>query len=90
MKESPEEPTRAGLLIIEAVENQIDSGEPPETKETLDRLMTLGEDRENAIKYIASAMTVEIFGALKHSEPYDEKRYLKNLNMLPDLSFLDE
>lgn len=90
MTDFPEEPTAAGLAIIEAVENQLTSGEPPETRETLERLMALGEDRENAIKFIASAMVVEVFGALKHSQPYDEKRYISNLNKLPDLSFLDE
>jgi len=90
MTDFPEEPTDAGLAIIEAVENQLESGEPPETRETLDRLMALGEERENAIKFIASAMIVEVFGAVKHSQPYDEKRYISNLNKLPDLSFLDE
>lgn len=90
MTNFPKDPTQAGLALIEAVENQIKLGEPPETKKTLERLMALGEDRENAIKYITSALIVELFGAVKHAQSYDEKRYISNLNKLPDLSFLDE
>ena len=35
-------------------------------------------------------MIGEVFGALKHSQEYDEERYIKNLKQLPDLSFLDD
>lgn len=90
MTDLPKDPTQAGLMLIEAVENQIKSGDPIETTKTLERLIALGEDRENAIKYISNALAVEVFGALKHSQEYDEERYIKNLKQLPDLSFLDD
>jgi len=73
----------AGELIVEVIENQLADNNPPETKQTLKRLMKLGESRENAIRYISTALTVEIFGAFKHNEPYNNERYLKNLNALP-------
>ena len=47
--------------------------------------MKSGESRENAIRYIASVLSIEIFGALKHQEPYDNERYIKNLKALPKL-----
>jgi hypothetical protein len=75
----------AGEAIVQVVENQITENNPPETKETLDRLMKNGETRENATRYIASILSIEIFGALKHQEPYNNKRYLKNLKALPEL-----
>jgi hypothetical protein len=77
----------AGEAIVEAVENQIRENDPPEAKQALKRLMGLGESRENAIRYIASALSVEIYEALKNLTPYDEARYIKNLDALPKLPF---
>ena len=78
---------RAGEAIIEAVENQITDSNPPETRETLERLMAMGESRENAMRYIASVLSIEIFEAMKNKTPYDKERYLLNLANLPDLPY---
>jgi hypothetical protein len=80
-----EEGQRVGEAIIETIENQLRDNDPPETKKTLERLMLSGESRENAMRYIASALSVEIFEALKNETPYDEGRYLMNLKKLPEL-----
>ena len=79
-----EDGQRAGEAIIEAVENQLAENKPPETKEALDRLMAEGQSRENAMRHIASALVIEIFGAIKKQEPYNEERYIKNLRALPE------
>lgn len=76
---------KAGEAIVEVVENQIADNNPPETKQTLERLIKSGEPRENAIRYIASVLSIEIFGVLKHQEPYNNERYIKNLKALPKL-----
>ena len=78
---------RAGELMIETIENQIRDNDPPETKITLERLMSEGESRENAMRYIASALSVEIFEALKNNTPYNGERYLMNLKNLPELPY---
>ena len=75
----------AGEAIVEAVENQLRDDEPAETRRTLDRLMAMGETRENAIRFIACALSVEIFEGLKNRLPYDQARYIKNLKALPTL-----
>ena len=80
----------AGEAIVEAVENQLRDDNPPETKQALKRLMALGETRENAMRYIGSALSIEIYEAMKHLTPYDEARYIKNLNALPKLPFDEE
>ncbi len=80
----------AGEAIVEAVENQIAENNPPETKQTLERLMKTGESRENAIRYIACALSVEIYGALKNNEPYNNERYINNLKALPELPWENE
>ena len=76
---------RAGEALIEAIENQIRDNEPPETREALERLMAIGESRENAMRYIASAMTIEILEIVKNKARYDEQRYINNLKNLPEL-----
>ncbi|MBS1269771.1 MAG: hypothetical protein MAG794_00722 [Gammaproteobacteria bacterium] len=76
---------RTGEAIIEAVENQLRENDPPEVKRTLERLMGMGETRENAMRYIACALSVEIYEAMKSEPPYDEERYTRNLKKLPEL-----
>ena len=83
-------PNEAGMAILEAVENQLESNDPPKARETLNRLMAAGIERHEALKYIACALSVEIFGALKHSEAFDPERYNKNLDGLPDMPWGDE
>jgi len=75
----------AGEALVEAIENQLAENDPPETNQTLERLIKSGETRENAIRYIACALSVEVFGALKHDEPYNQERYINNLNALPEM-----
>ena len=75
----------AGEALVEAVEAQLREDNPPETRRTLERLMAMGETRENAMRYIACALSVEVFEALKNQSPYDEQRYIQNLKVLPTL-----
>jgi hypothetical protein len=77
----------AGEAMVEAIENQIRDNDPPETKAALKRLMKLGETRENAIRYIACALSVEFFEMLQKNNPYDAARYAANLNALPELPY---
>lgn len=73
----------AGEAVIEAVENQLEENNPPAVQETLSRLIAEGESRKNAMRHIAGALVIEIFGALKKNEPYNEERYIRNLSALP-------
>ena len=77
----------AGEAIVEVIENQISEDNPPETRQTLERLIKFGETRENAIRYIASVLSVEIFDMLKSKEEFDLQRYIKNLKNLPRLPY---
>ena len=45
--------------------------------------MAMGESRENAIRHIANALVIEIFDGIKNNKPYNEIRYVNNLNLLP-------
>jgi hypothetical protein len=73
--------------MLEVVENQLRDGSPPETQETLDRLLAEGHSREQAVELIACVLAAEIFDMLKHRQPYDEARYLAGLRALPRLAW---
>jgi hypothetical protein len=69
--------------IFEVVDNQMAAGDPPETKETFERL--LGEDfsEEDAKKLIGQAVCTEIYCIGKYKELFNRERYLRNLRNLP-------
>lgn len=69
--------------IFEVVDNQMAAGDPPETKETFDRLLGEGFSKEDAKKLIGQAICVEIYCIGKYKEQFDSERYLRNLRNLP-------
>ena len=77
----------AGEAIIEIIENQLRDNNPKETKITLERLMASGESRENSMRFIASAVIVEISEIFKNGTEFNEQRYIKNLRALPKLPY---
>ncbi len=70
--------------LLEVVDNQIRDNEPPETRITLERLISEGFSEIDAKKLIAGAVTTELFGMLKKSESYNQGRYIKALKSLPN------
>jgi len=77
----------AGEGIIEIVENQIRDNDPPETSITLDRLMSLGESRNNAMRYIGAVLAQEMYEVFTNNKPFNEERYIANLKNLPELPY---
>lgn len=75
---------RLKATILEAVSNQLRANDPPETKQTFDRLVSEGYSVEDAKIYIAQALCVEIWDALHNKNPYNRERYVKNLESLPE------
>ena len=73
--------------IIGVVENQINSLDPPETKETFDRLIKLGYSEEKAKELIGVVVSSEIFDIMKQQKPFNKARFVKALKKLPDLPF---
>jgi len=69
--------------IFEVVDNQMEGGDPPETKETFDRLLGEGFSKEDAKKLIGQAICVEIYCIGKYKKEFNRERYLKNLRNLP-------
>ena len=71
--------------ILEVVENQLKANDPPETRQTFDRLISEGYSEKEAKKLIGCIVTSEIFDVLKKQEPFNSERYAKALHELPKL-----
>jgi hypothetical protein len=72
-----------GRLILQVVENQIKENDPPETRQTVERLRTDGYTRGEAKRLVAMAVAVELFHIMKHREPFNRVRFIQNLRQLP-------
>ena len=58
--------------------------DPPEARQTFERLMGEGISRDNAKIYIGQAVSVEMWDAFKNQKKFNLERYLRNLENLPD------
>lgn len=71
------------LAVMEVVETQLETNDPPETRQTLQRLMDQGISEENAKISIAQAVSVEIYDILKNKVEFNRERFTRNLKHLP-------
>ena len=61
--------------ILEVVENQLRENNPPETRQTFERLLASGYSRQEAMEMLGSAVVGEIWAVLKENKPYDAVRF---------------
>jgi len=81
----PEEQSHNPYLkaaILEVVDNQLRDGDPPETRQTLKRLMAAGYSEQQAREKIGSAVVSEIWGILHEKKPFDRVRFVGLLEEL--------
>ena len=71
--------------IMEVVDSQIRNNDPPQTSQTLQRLVADGHSEEEARLLIACVVSAEIFDVLKQQQPFDLNRFVKDLDKLPEL-----
>lgn len=76
---------RLRAAFLEAVENQLRDNEPPETRQTFERLLREGHSEAEAKDLLGAAIAAETYYILKKSEPFDHDRYVTMLNNLPKL-----
>jgi hypothetical protein len=70
--------------FMEVVDNQIRSNNPPETRETLDRLTSQGISKQDARLYIGQAVCVEVWDIMKNKKEFNRERFVRNLKNLPE------
>jgi hypothetical protein len=71
--------------ILEIVDTQLRDGTPPETRQTLERLVLGGHTPEGARQLIAHVVVAEIFAVMARGEPYNQARFIAALHRLPEL-----
>ncbi len=69
--------------IFEAIDNQLEANEPPETGLTFRRLLNAGHSEYEAKQLIGQAMAIELWDIMKNKAVFNEKRYIQNLEELP-------
>jgi hypothetical protein len=81
--EIPETNPELGKTILEVVRNQIRDGDPPESRQTFERLKSEGYTADEAHRLMSTAVTVELFHIMRDRQSFDRKRFLWNLAHLP-------
>ncbi len=71
------------MAFLKVVDNQLRGNNPPETKETLERLMREGYPAERAKELIAQAVAVEAYVVMKTKTTFNRERFVRNLTALP-------
>jgi hypothetical protein len=80
----------ARAMILEVVDNQLRSNDPPHTQQTFKRLIAAGHSEEEAKRLIACVVSAEIFDILKQQKPFNLDRFVKALDKLPTMPWDEE
>jgi hypothetical protein len=75
---------RLKSAILQVVENQINSNDPPGTKQTFNRLVSEGFSNKDAKELIGTVVVAEVFDVMKEGKPFNIERYVNALNKLPE------
>jgi hypothetical protein len=75
----------AGSTLIQAIENQIESDNPPAAKATFNKLTLVGYERDDILEMMAHVLAVEIDGLLEDDRPFNTEWYEKALRALPEM-----
>ena len=69
--------------MLDTVLQQIDSGDPPQARDTYDRLIDGGASNSQALQLMAAALRTEMNRMLTESRPFDNERYAALLQKIP-------
>ena len=80
-----EEEEFAESTLIQAIENQIESDNPPAAKATLNKLTLVGYERDDILQMMAHVLAVEIDAILEEDRAFNTEWYEAALRALPTL-----
>lgn len=72
-------------VITQVIGNQIREENPPETKETYDRLRREGHSAEEAYRLLGCVLIAEIYEVEREKRVFDRELYVERLKALPRL-----
>lgn len=78
-----EQIVRVSSFILHVVEKQLETSTPPQTRETLQRLVELGFGEEDAKHLIGSAIAAEMRSVVSEGRPFKEESFVSLLKRLP-------
>ena len=76
----------AESTLVQAIENQIESDNPPAAKATFNKLTLVGYEREEILQLMAHVLAIEIDALLEEDRPFNTEWYETALRALPELS----
>ncbi|MEA2600248.1 MAG: hypothetical protein QOF89_1240 [Acidobacteriota bacterium] len=71
--------------VLRMVDQQIADRDPPETRETVERLLAAGYSPEHVRRMIGFLIVCELTDGMLHQTPFDTKRFVENLRRLPEM-----
>lgn len=74
-----------GRQILKVVRNQLRANDPPETKQTYERLLAEGYAEDDVMKMLACVVVAEMYDIMNAMRPFDHARFVERLNALPEL-----
>ncbi|WP_018930663.1 SEC-C metal-binding domain-containing protein [Gracilibacillus lacisalsi] len=75
---------RLQAQLLGVVDNQLRENNPKCTKTAFNLLIDLGYTEDEAKKMIAAILVEEMFDVMKNEKEFNEKRYCKKLDKLPE------
>lgn len=85
MSEIQDDEAFAESTLIQAIENQLEAGEPEAAQATLNKLTLVGYEREDSVRLMALVLAHEIRQMLAEDRPFDLHTYESLLRNLPEL-----
>ena len=76
--------------IMDVLDNQLRTNDPPETRETFERLRREGIVEGETRRLLACVIAAEIFDVMKTKAPFDRDRFVSRLATLPEMPWLDD
>ncbi|NUO03082.1 MAG: hypothetical protein HUU01_20930 [Saprospiraceae bacterium] len=70
-------------VFLKAVQDQLKKNDPPETAQTLQRLLSEDIPERDALNMIALCLASEVTAGIKSDEPFNTTRFILKLNELP-------
>ena len=72
-------------LMMQTVDDQLAENNPPETRQTLERLRKEGHPEELCRRLIGLAVAIELSEMNLFKKPFNRDRFVKNLEKLPEV-----
>ena len=71
--------------LVEAVQNQIDAGDPPAAKATFNKLTLVGYERQDILNLMGQVLAVEVYNMMTEKRAFNLEWYESALRALPEL-----